>query len=134
MRSKKIVFSSLLTILLLLSSMAGLVPSHRLIASAQSFKLIPKKISEDLLGTISKDPNKKLKVIIQTYAAPSRAFASSVSSSGGDVKKSYRNLNAVAVEMPAKAIEALTSRKDIKFASIDAATRVAGHLEATTGA
>jgi serine protease AprX len=133
MRSKKIVFNSLLASLLLLSSMAGALPGRRFVASAQSAREIPKKISEDLQGAISKDSNKKLKVIIQTYMAPSKGLASSISGSGGNIRKSYRNLNAAVVEMPAKAIEALASRKDIKFASLDASTRVAGHLEATTG-
>jgi subtilisin family serine protease len=113
--------------------MAGIMPGRTFNARIQAAEAGLKKISDDLQGTISRDPNKKIKVILQTYAAPSRGFASSIGYSGGNVKKSYRNLDAVVVEIPAKAVESLASRKDIKFASLDATTRVAGHLETTTG-
>ena len=133
MRTRKILFNCLLTILLMSSLMAGIIPGRAFDASVHAAGATPKKISDDLQGTISKDPNKRLKVIIQTNAAPSRTLVSSVSSSGGNIKKSYRNLNAVAIEIPAKSIEALVSCKDIKYASLDLTTRVAGHLETTTG-
>ncbi|HEX8087965.1 MAG TPA: hypothetical protein VF762_03885, partial [Blastocatellia bacterium] len=133
MRSRKILFNFLPALVLLSSLMAGVLPERVFNASAHAAGADPKKLSNDLRGTIGKDPNKKLKVIIQTNAAPSSALVSSVGNSGGSVKKSYRKLNAIAIEIPAKAVEALASRKDIKFASLDATTRVAGHLETTTG-
>lgn len=113
--------------------MAGLPAIRTFNTKVYAAGAVPKKISDYLQDTISKDPNKRLKVIIQTSAAPSRGLASSVGNLGGSLKKSYRNLNAIAIEIPANAVEALASRKDIKFASLDATTRVAGHLEVTTG-
>ncbi|MFP5264345.1 MAG: S8 family peptidase [Blastocatellia bacterium] len=133
MRSRKILFNSLPALVLLSALMAGVTPERVFRASAQAAGPDARKLSDDLRATVGKDPNKRLKVIIQTNAAPSRALVYSVGNSGGSVKKSYRNLNAIAVEIPAKAVEALASRKDIKFASLDATTRVAGHLETTTG-
>lgn len=123
----------MLTILLLSSLTADMIPGRAFNATAEAAEAAPKKISDDLQGTIRRDPNKKLKVIIQTYAAPSRGFASSIGNTGGSVKKSFRNLNAVVIDISAKEVESLTSRKDVKFASLDATTRVAGHLETTTG-
>jgi serine protease AprX len=133
MISRKIVFSFLLTTLLLLSSFAGLHLGRSFDTSVHAGGVTPKKLSDDLRNAISKDPDKKLKVIVQTNAPPSRGLVSSVGISGGNIKKSYRNLNAVSIEIPAKAVEALSLSKDIKFVSLDATTRVAGHLEATTG-
>ncbi|HVG21406.1 MAG TPA: S8 family peptidase [Blastocatellia bacterium] len=133
MRSRKILFNFLPIPLLLSSLIAGIIPDRVFNAGVYAAGAVSKKISDDLQGTISKDPDKKLKVIIQTNAAPSRGLASSVGYSGGNVKKAYRNFDAIAIEIPAKAVESLASRKDIKFASLDAPTRVAGHLETTTG-
>jgi serine protease AprX len=133
MRSRKSAFHFLLPILLLFPSIAGLHIGRSFNSSAQAAGASHKKISDDLQGTIGKEPNKKVKIIVQTDAGPSTALVSSIGSSGGNVRRSYKNLNAVAVEIPAKAVEALASRKDIKFVSLDAATQVAGHLEATTG-
>src|SRR5215216_6733011 len=133
MINRKMAFSFLLAILLLLSSIAGTHLGRSFNTSVLAAGASSKKISDDLKNAISKDPNKKLKVIVQTNAPPSRGLVSTVGISGGNVKKSYRNLNAVTIEIPAKAVEALSLSKDIKFVSLDAATRVAGHLEATTG-
>ena len=133
MISRKMALSFLLATLLLLSSIAGTHLGRSFTTSALAAGASSKKISDDLRNTINKDPNKKLKVIVQTNAPPSKGLVSSVNVSGGNVKKSYRNLNAVTIEIPAKAVESLSSAKDIKFVSLDATTRVAGHLEATTG-
>ena len=133
MISRKMAFSFLLVTLLLLSSIADLHHTRLFDTSVHAAGAGIKKISDNLESTIGKDPDKKLKVIVQTNAPPSRGLVSSIGAFGARIKKRYRNLNAMSVEIEARAVVSLASNRDVKFVSFDATTQVAGHLEATTG-
>src|ERR1041384_5663346 len=121
MRSTKAGFTTLLTVLLLLSSMGGVLAGPKTKGQAAPGRY--KKTSDDLDAAVLRYPNKKVRVIVQTTGAPPQSLASSISSRGGSVKRSYRNLKALAVEVPANAVNALTSNSDVKFVSLDRSTQ-----------
>src|SRR5205814_9749222 len=52
----------------------------------------------------------------------------------GRTKSSFRNLNTRVVELPAAAVDALASRSDVDFVSLDRSNIPFGHLSFTTGA
>src|SRR5215216_1006626 len=137
MKNRNRVLRILLSALLIFSALAIIPVSPRPdnTVAAQSVEALGKKFSPDLDDKVSEDPSKLISVIIQTPSVPSGGLLSSLSRSKGITMRSFRNVNALAVQLPAAAIEALSRRLDVEYISLDKPTQVtASHLETTTGA
>ena len=91
-------------------------------------------ISADLQNRINTQPNGLISVIIQTRSNPNGELVTAVSRSGGMVRRTYSNLNSIAIDIPSRAIRGLASRNDVDFISADTTTEVMGHLETAVGA
>src|SRR5438309_10910608 len=91
------------------------------------------KISVDLRDKLSHSgPQDRVQVIIQTPAAASSGLLKAARSANGIVSRSYANINALALELPASAVAALANRPDVRYVSADRTTKATGHLETTT--
>ncbi|HVG18502.1 MAG TPA: S8 family peptidase [Blastocatellia bacterium] len=137
MKKQNSVIRILLCALLTFSSLAVIPsgPQPHSIVSAQSNRPIARKFSPDLEDKISKNPSERVSVLIQTSTNPSSGLLSSLSRSGGITLRAFRNVHAMAVELPAAAVDALSRRLDVDYISLDKPTQVtASHLETTTGA
>lgn len=102
-------------------------------AEAQSHSVLP-KIADELQELLDKSPEANVSVIIQGASYQMKGVSTAIQKSRGAVQKSFKNINALAVRMPAHAVAALANLPDVKFLSLDKPTEVLGHLERTTGA
>ncbi|HKP73174.1 MAG TPA: S8 family serine peptidase, partial [Pyrinomonadaceae bacterium] len=95
------------------------------------------KVSPDLLDAVRK-PSKQdrlVKVILQLNTNKSGAVIDLLLQSyGARTTRQFLKLNARAVELPARAVEALASHGELGFISPDRESVPAGHVSLTTGA
>src|SRR5437016_8270206 len=122
-----------LTCLSLLLSLSGglMVGDH---ARAQSTAK-PAKVSSDLSAKAHSLTNTDtIKVIVQLRAPMSSSLNSLLNSNGVHVRKTFQNLGAHAVEMPASIVDAVAAFDEVSYVSFDRPTQSTGHLSATTGA
>ena len=104
-------------------------------ASGQLIKLKPAKVSTDLAAKAHSLKNADIvKVIIQLRSPMSSSLNSLLNSNGAHVRKTFKNLNACAVEVPASIVDTIASYDEVSFLSFDRPTVSMGHLSATTGA
>src|SRR6185503_15721833 len=97
MRRKKFVARLLITSLLLFFSMANIQLGRLFDTTSHAGTLKTKQPSDGLKGKLSgelddavaKQPNGRIRVIIQTKPVVSRAFSTAVGLSGGKVNKSF---------------------------------------------
>src|ERR1043166_5233368 len=75
-----------------------------------------------------------VKVIVQLRAPMSSSLNSLLNSNGVHVRKSFNNLGAHMVEMPAALFDTVAGFDEVAFVSYDRPTQSMGHLSATTGA
>ncbi|HEY5838923.1 MAG TPA: S8 family serine peptidase, partial [Pyrinomonadaceae bacterium] len=93
------------------------------------------KLSPDLKELArgsSKD--ERVSVIFQFKGNRGAGFDNAVLNSGGRVKLELKQLNARVMEIPARAVEALASRPDVGFVSLDRPNLPLGHVSLTSGA
>ena len=129
-RSRTVTWLTCLSLVLSLSG--GIVVSDG--ASAQSLGK-PAKVSSDLLAKAHSITNAdRVKVILQLSAPMSGDLNALLNSNGVHVRKTFKNLNAHAVEMPASIVDSVAAFDEVAFVSLDRPTQSMGHLSATTGA
>src|SRR5438105_8796613 len=92
------------------------------------------KISVDLQSTINSGMTNQVSVIIRTPTAPTSTLSSAVTGSGGAIKKKYKKIYALAVQLPPSAVANIAARTDVTYVALDRKMQVTGHLETTTGA
>ncbi|HSE97013.1 MAG TPA: S8 family peptidase, partial [Blastocatellia bacterium] len=92
-----------------------------------------RKISTDLADEMRASPNKRVSVIIQTSSTPHIGLLTAINQSGGKVNRIFQGIDAVSLELPARAVVALSMRDEVRYISSDRPARVAGHLDSTTG-
>src|SRR5437764_901739 len=93
------------------------------------------KVSSDLRERMrSAAANDRVSVIIQFEGDADATFETDVTDHAGSVKITYRQLNARAIDLPAKAVDALANRPDVTVISLDRPNISFGHVTATTGA
>src|SRR5437763_15846469 len=93
------------------------------------------KVSSDLRErTRSAAANERVSVIIQFEGEADATFETDVTDHAGSVKITYRQLNARAIDLPAKAVDALANRLDVSVISLDRPNISFGHVTTTTGA
>src|SRR2546428_6407569 len=125
------VVASLTCLSLVLSLSGGIMVGDR--ASAQSSN--KKKGSPDLVSKAqSLTSTDTVKVIVQLRAPMSSTLNSLLNSNGVHVRKTFQNLSAHAVEMPASIVDAVAAFDEVSYVSLDRPTQSTGHLSATTGA
>jgi hypothetical protein len=93
------------------------------------------KVSPELLqdtrGLNEKDA--RVKVILQLNSRQTAALDLLLQRFGARTSRHFQNLNARAVELPARAIEALAAHSELSFISPDRESIPAGHISATSG-
>ena len=110
----------------------GIMVGNR--AKAQSTAK-PAKVSSDLSAKAHSLTNTDtVKVIVQLCAPMSSSLNSLLNSNGVHVRKTFQNLGAHAVEMPASIVDSVAAFDEVSFVSFDRPTQSTGHLSATTGA
>ncbi|HYO90818.1 MAG TPA: S8 family serine peptidase, partial [Pyrinomonadaceae bacterium] len=113
---------------LLLAGSSGMMMTQS--AQAQSLLQPGDKMSSDLKGA----SGSKVNVIIQPNGAWSSGLSTAIKSNNGMVKKQFTNIKARVVELPPAAVEALASRSDVQYVSLDRSVKSMGHVSLTTGA
>src|SRR5205807_4836526 len=122
-----------MAIMLVLSHMAA-IPFLDLSSKAVAQSNSSSKLSADLRDKMNRSgPQDRIQVILRTPAAPSKQLIGAAKSSGS-VARTFQNINAITLNLPAQAIAALAARSDVNYVSIDRPTKSTGHLETTTGA
>src|SRR5258708_2737013 len=93
------------------------------------------KVSPDLVE-FARGPraNARVPVIIQLKDTASDEIESVLPSYGGRLTHRFRTLSTIAVELPARAVEALAGRTNVRFISLDRQNIPFGHVSLTTGA
>src|SRR5262249_58842774 len=87
------------------------------------------KVSPGLSDKLGKaDPSERVSVIIQTRGIPSRALVNAANNEGGNVRRTFKNVDDVVVDLPAAAVAALANRSDVRYMSFDEPTQAPGHL------
>lgn len=129
--------SRLLTLLtsfaLLVTLSGGIMVADR--ASAQSLGSGKTKGSSDVQSKAHSVSNSEtIKVIVQLRAPISSSLNSLLNSNGVHVRKTFQNLGAYVVEMPASIFDAVAAFDEVAYVSLDRPTQSMGHLSATTGA
>src|SRR5437870_5117177 len=126
------VVASLTCLSLALSLSGGIMVGDH--ARAQSTAK-PAKVSSDLSAKAHSLTNTDtVKVIVQLRAPMSSSLNSLLNSNGVHVRKTFQNLGAHAVEMPASIVDTVAAFNEVSFVSFDRPTQSMGHLSATTGA
>src|SRR5687767_14336102 len=92
-----------------------------------------KKVSPDLDGKKGGDAA-PVRVILQLDGKPSGRLNALLNRNGVHVRGSFRNFNAMAVELPAGAVAELAAFDEVAYVSADRETRPLGHVSLTTGA
>jgi serine protease AprX len=126
--------SRLLAVIASVSLLAATAPPNPPEAVVLAVPTSDSKISDDLKDKINKGTTDKVPVIIQAKGEQLSELLSAIGYSGGAIGRRYKNINAVAVKIPAQAIAALSSRPDVVYICLDRPIRMTGHLETTTGA
>ena len=75
-----------------------------------------------------------IKVIVQLRAPMSSSLNSLLNSNGVHIRKTFQELGAHSVEMPASTFDAVAAFDEVAYVSLDRPTQSMGHLSATTGA
>jgi subtilisin family serine protease len=118
-----------LLLLYLLSS--NFVSPH---AGAQGRASHSRKISRDLLEKTRGAGNQRLSVIVQLNDNADSSFDVELLKQGSRFKASLTRFHSRALELPAKTVDELAARSDVRFVSLDRETIPFGHVTATTGA
>ena len=93
------------------------------------------KVSLDLRALARREKaGARVKVIIQSKDVPGESLDSLLLAHGGHISRRLQNFNSSVAELPARAVEALANRKEIRFVSLDRETLPLGHVSMTTGA
>src|SRR4030095_1530101 len=104
-------------------------------AESSRSKTRQSNLSSDLLSEMTKTPNGLIQVIIDTK--PGANVLKLIAKMGGlqaEVSRSLNKGRSISVQIPAASLLVLSADKDIKYISLDRRTKVAGHLETTSGA
>src|SRR5499433_469205 len=118
---------------LVVSLAAGIMVADT--AKAQTLGSSKPKGSTDLRNKAHSLTNSDfVKVIVQLRAPMSGALNSLLNSNGVHVRKSFNNLGAHLVEMPASLFDTVAAYDEVAFVTYDRPTQSMGHLSATTGA
>src|ERR1043165_6361848 len=103
-------------------------------AGAQSRPPQARKVSRDLLEkTRSATTAQNISVIVQLNDNADSTFDFDLSKKGR-FKAASKRFNTRALELPAKNVDELAARPDVRFISLDRETLPFGHLAVTTGA
>src|SRR5580765_4670870 len=126
--ARLICFSLLLSMCLLAGVMVGEL------ASAQPISQ-PVKVSSDLTAK-ARGPRKDdtVSVIMQLRAPMSGQLSALLNRNGAHIRATFRNLQAHAVDLPAKIVDEVAAFDEVAYVSLDRETRTMGHLSLTTGA
>ena len=122
----------ILALLLLVAVCSDLgVKSHR----AQARSTPNRKISPSLRKQLRQGQTAtRVTAIIQSKGEWSSELDTLLQSEGALVTRQFKHLNARTVSMPARAVEALAARSDVRYISLDSKIQSFGHLSTTTGA
>ncbi len=102
--------------------------------AARAQSVASAKISPDLSARLKKsEGGKRVNTIVQFNRTPGRLLETLLLNLGGKVTLKLRNLNINAVSLPPQAVEALASRDEVRYVSLDRPAVASGHLSATTG-
>jgi hypothetical protein len=131
-RIKRSRLTTWLTCLSLILSLSGgiMVADH---AGAQSSSK-PKGSSDLIAKAHSVTNTDTVKVILQLRAPMSSDLNSLLNSNGVHIRKTFNNLGAHLVEMPASLMDTVAGFSEVAYVSLDRPTQSMGHLSATTGA
>ena len=122
---------SLLVALVLFCSFE-LAPQH---TDAQAISRAARKVSPDVLDLAhGKAADSRIPLIIQFNGTPGATFDSTLTNNAGRTKATFGHFNARAIDLPAKAVEALAARPEVGFISFDRDNIPFGHVSLTTGA
>jgi len=104
-------------------------------AKAQGGSNKTAKVSPDL-AEFARGPqaSARVPVIIQLKDSAPDEIESVLPSYGGRLTHRFRTLSTIAVELPARAVEALAGRTNVRFVSLDRQNIPFGHVSLTTGA
>ena len=91
-----------------------------------------KKVSPDLRGKKAGDA--PVRVILQIDGKPSGKLNALLNRNGVHVKGSFKNFNAMAVELPQSVVGELEAFDEVAYVSADRETQSLGHVSLTTGA
>ncbi len=91
------------------------------------------KVSGDLRQRIEDSAEDRIPVIIQTIGRPSNDLLRLLGIRGR-VRRSYRNIEAIAIELPPSVVDEVADHHDVEYISFDLPTQMSGHIETTTGA
>jgi serine protease AprX len=133
MMKRRLLMGLLLTSCLLLMILGGfnLLP-QRMGTRAQAAG--HSKISPDLEEKINGEGNNMIPVIFTTQGESNTALETDLPRWRGALKKVFKNVNGMSVNLPANVIAGFAARSDVAYIALDRTLNVSGHLEATTGA
>ncbi|HEY0385015.1 MAG TPA: hypothetical protein VGC64_03355, partial [Pyrinomonadaceae bacterium] len=94
------------------------------------------KVSPDLLERARNwwTREKRTRVILQLNDQAGATIDSLLQTAGGRVTSRFQQFNSRALELPAKVVEWLATRSEVRFISLDRESVPAGHVSLTTGA
>jgi serine protease AprX len=93
-------------------------------------------IASDLQDKARKEsPSNRVRVLVNLGGGDPLAIADTINQLGGEVRKHFRNVGVMVVELPLGAVGALAAIEGLDYVAPDRdVTGLASHLEATTGA
>src|SRR5947209_4965863 len=122
----------LINLSLILSMSAGIMVGDTANAATSGSTRV--KVSADLSKQVKSLPSgSKVSVIMRAASSWSSTLDNIIKNNGGTIKRQYSKLNMRAVDLPAAAVNALSSRTDIAYISLDAQVKATGHVTLTTG-
>ena len=94
------------------------------------------KLAPDLLERVrgARSGQDRVRVIVQLNERATSALDSLLQNAGARALKRFENFNSRALELPARAVEAMAAHRDIRFISADRENVPTGHVSKTTGA
>ena len=102
---------------------------------AQTGSAAKSKISPDLRERVrNARSGERVNVIIQSNGTWNRTLDSLLKNYGGRITRQFQNINPRVVNLPAGAVESLTTRSEVRYISLDRDIRSLGHISSTSGA
>jgi subtilisin family serine protease len=121
-----------ITISLLFSMVAGIMVGDK--AYAQSGSTKGSKVSPDLSKKVKDSAaSTHVTAIIRANGSWGSTLDNAIKNNGGSIKRTFSKLNLRTVDLPVSAVNALATRTDLAYLSLDKEIKPFGHLTMTTG-
>src|SRR5215213_3534216 len=108
MRNIRITTSFLLTAIFLLWSVAGFTPVTQLDTKVRA--AIGSKVSTDLRDKVNNNTPGQIPVVFVTPSTPTASLQTAITSGGGYVRKSLKNVRELTATLPAAQVDKLSAR------------------------